>query len=279
MDDGTLLLYSLDGGLFTLGPADPALAPRVAVSTAYPASGEPVTFTVDAPRADTNYTIAWGDGAITENGSSWTHRFGGDGTRTVRVTAQFADGRTATTETLVRVGATPPADLNTLQRAFAPENQDLTFGLLGLALTLGAGGIAVLARRRRHSRLRDDLRALARIRDDGRTDPEGAVLALGAYRERLFADLEAGRVDDAQFHTLVARADATFGALRTRLLGPLAGRLTADFRHALDVVLHDGRVDADERVALRAALDAERHATEEERARIVALLDRLGRSQ
>ena len=277
LDDGRLLVLSLDGRLVTLGPAPDALLPRLALSHEYPAPGDLVSLRVEDPQPGASYFVAWGDGAVDEEASSpsWTHRYGDEGARTARVTARFPDGRTATAEVVVRVGAAPPPELTALQRAFAPERQDLTFGVLGLALTLVGGGFAVLARRRRHGRLHEELRLLEGIRERGRREPEAALRALGAYRERLLRDVGAQRLDDAQLHTLDARADVVFHALRTRLLGPLAGRLGADFRHALDVVLHDGVVEPDELAALRALLEAERGLPDEERARLAALLARL----
>lgn len=276
LSDGRVLVVSLNGRMSTLGPASAEDRPRVEVSNSYPEPGTAVTIAVESPDPLGQYIVTWGDGAIEEGGTAWTHRYADDGTRTARVTAVLPDGRTATAETLLRVGATPPPELNALQRAVAPENQDLTFGVLGLAATALAGGLAVLARRRRHGRLHEELRALEAIRERGRQDPESAVRALGAFRERVLADLGARRLDDAQFQTLETRANVVFAALRTRLLGPLAGRLGADFRHALDVVLHDGRVDADELASLRAAIEEQSQLSPEERARIVALLARLG---
>lgn len=276
LDDGRLLVYSLDGRLIELGPADAELRPDVRVTNEYPAPNEGVALHV-ASRAAATFVVAWGDGAVEEGAGPWTHRYGEEGPRTVRVTALLTDGRTATTEVLLRVGATPPAELNALQRAFAPDNQNATFGVLGILVTLIGALVALVARRRRHGRLHDELEALERIRHDGRRDPEAGMRALGAFRERLLADVRARRLDDAQFNTLDQRANVVFSALRTRLLGPLAGHLSADFRHALDVVLHDGRVDSEELAALRRALDAERSLAPDERARLAAMLERMAR--
>lgn len=275
MEDGTLLIYSLDGRLFTLGTAEPSLRPRVAISNEYPAPSEGVTLSIESPYPAVNYSVAWGDGTVEENGTSWTHRYGDAQPHTARVMARFADGRTATSERVIRVGEAPPPDLNALQVAFSDRWQNVTFGLLGLLVTGTGALVAFYARRRRHSRLHDELVALERIREQGRTDVPGAVRALGEFRERVLREVAAHQLDDAQFNSLEARANVVFGALRTRLLGPLAGRLSADFRHAVDVVLHDGRVDAAELATLEAALASERQLTDAERGSLTQLLRRM----
>ena len=276
LENGELVVFTLDGRLFRLGNADPQIVPRVDVSHAYPDPRDAVDVDIADPVAGATYIVAWGDDTIEEGGTSWSHRYGSPGTRTLRVTALYADGRTATTERAIHVGATPPPD-TFLARQFSSENQERTFFVLGIVVTLLGALIAFLVRRRRRGRLGDELRRLEEIRERGRRDPATAIRDLGLYRERLLGEVRAHKLDDAQFNTLEARANVVFSALRTRLLGPLAGRISADFRHALDVVLHDGRVDAEELSALRGALDAERDLASDERARLAAMLERMAR--
>jgi len=273
--NGTMLLFDGTGRGFLLGEAPAEGRPLLTLSNAFPGAIDSTDVAVVEPRPDARYSIAWGDGAFATNGTSWSHRYGVDGDQTVHVTAIHADGTTATSAATIHVGAAPPPQLTALQRALAPENYDLTFGLLGLFLTLLGALIALALRRRRHSVLKVELDALAAIESAARTDVENAVRDLGAYRGRLLDGLGAQRLDDAQYNTLSARADLVAAAIRARLLGPVAGRLSDDFRHIIDIALHDGKVEADELEGIRATLSAERGLNADEKARLFALFGRL----
>ncbi len=276
--DGRLLLFDASGQGFLLGEAAQSDRPAVELSNLYPAPNDVIRLAVRDAQEGLNYTVSWGDGTVETGGTAWLHRYGVEGDRTVRVTAAYRDGRTATTERVVLVGTPAPPELTPLQKAFAPENYDLTFGVGGLLLTLFGALIAILARRRRHSKLKEELDALARIEARGRGDPEGAVRDLGAYRAHVLDALGRGRLDDAQYTTLTARADLASATIRTRLLGPIAGRLTADLRHMVDVALHDGRIEREELDGIRAVLDAERHLSSDDKARLATLFERLSGS-
>jgi hypothetical protein len=274
--DGRLLVADRDGNIAVLGQAPPSMAPRAALSDAYPAPGRTVTLRLQPGEAGPpeQYLVSWGEGPPDEvsPGNAVSHRYQKADIYRLRVTSVYADGRTATTEEFVHVGGTPPVELNALQQAFAPDNQNLTFGALGLALTGIAALVAVLVRRRKKTRLGAELRALERIRERSGTDALGAVHQLEAFRQRVLLDVAEGRLDDAQFSVLELRVARLLQALRLRLLGPFAGRVSDEYRHLLEAALEDGQVTAQEAAQLRLGLARERGLTKPERERLAGLI-------
>lgn len=273
--DGRVLLWDVGGFVALLGRAPESAKPKVHLDNTYPAPGETVALTT--PAGDANYSVAWGDAPSEFGGpgQTLTHRYGTGGARSLRLTAIYPDGRTATSTTVVRVGETPPAPpprLNAAQRALAPENQNITFGVLGLVLTIMGALVALLARRRRRSLLEEELRRIEAIRASAGRDTLAAVAELEVYRDRVLGMLAAGRLDDAQFSVIELRVSRLLQTLRLRLLGPFAGRVSPEYRHLLEAALEDGRVTREEGATLVAGLDAEAALSPDERSRLASLI-------
>lgn len=261
--DGRIVLIDHAGNATLLGPAT-APAPVLRLGDATPAPGVPMQVEVEGIPADAALVFGWGDGTverIDEVGSA-QHSYLEKRERTLRVTAVYPDGRTATATARIDVGGT---ELTALQQAFAPGYQEYTLFLLGLAITLLGALFAVLSRRRRHSRIAEDLAILDRIRRQAASDTVRAVEELGAFRARIADDLARGRIDDAQFSTLELAATRLLHLLRQRLLGSLAGRVSVRLEQALDLALQDGRVEASEEATLRALISGESQLATSER--------------
>lgn len=275
LGDGRLLVVSAEGAAILLAPAAEGLRPQISIENAFPAAGEEFGLVATVAGEARALRVAWGDGVLdrAESGARLVHSYDQSGRRVVRISAQYPDNRTGTAEAIVFVGGTPPEELNAIQTAFDDENQNLTFGILGLVATGVGGLIAVGARVRRRSRLQADLEALERIRERGKTDAGAAVRDLGTFRARIKADLAAGAMDDAQYTTLSHEAVRLLAWLRLRLLGAVQTKLSPDFRHALETALEDGTVTAEEAQALRTSLSAVTALTPAERAKLSALID------
>lgn len=233
------------GQVVVLGQADPALRPRVLVSDAYPRSGEAFSVRALPPPAGpapAHFLVNWGEGAIDNAsvGQEVRHVFLEGGDRQVLVTAVYADGRTATETVTINVDQDAPQPRTLLQRAFAPENENLTFGVLGILLTLLGGVFTVGRARRRRSRLERELATLDRIRAVGERDPEAAARALVAYRENLPVELGRGRIDDGQYGVLELRALRLLKLLRTRVVAPVETKLTPRFARLVESAFEDG---------------------------------------
>ncbi|HVM44582.1 MAG TPA: hypothetical protein VM582_01505, partial [Candidatus Thermoplasmatota archaeon] len=181
----SLLAWSDLGPAALLAAAPDAAKPQVRLSSAYPGVEEPLTLTVEGAAAE--IVVAWGDGAIetVAPGGTLAHQYAERRPYTIRATAMMADGTTATREVVVQVGTTPPQHLSAIQRAFSPENQELTFFLLGLAVTGGGVLFATLLRRQRHARLSDEERRLRAVIDDSLLNPTSGLAALERHRAHL----------------------------------------------------------------------------------------------
>lgn len=272
--DRGILVFDESGRAILAGPGNASRAPRIAPSTAYPPAGGRVEIPLAAGDGLVRYVVAWGDGAIedVEPGATAGHAYPRAGRQTLRVTAVFTDGLTATSVASIDVGATPPPELTALQKAFAPENENFTFGILGIAITVLGAAVTIGRARARFARLERELAAVEEIRLLSTSDPRAAVLALKAYRERLPADLARGRIDDSQYHVLDLRSARLLKVLRTRMVAPYDGRLSARYHRQLDAAFEDAILQPAEADALVAALEAEEAMGPDDRAAMRGLL-------
>lgn len=270
--DGSALMPTPEGNVLLFGTPDAALLPQASVSNAYPAPGETVTLQLGgAPEAIV--TVSWGEGPL-ENatgGATLAHRYADDGARMVRATTLYPDGRTATREIALVVGGSPPPT-TLLGKAFAPENQDLTFGTLGVLLTLVGFLVALYVRRHRRSVLDEELRRLEALREIAARDPAAGSRELCALRLRFRRDLTEGRLDDSQFSLLEDKLGGVLRGARKRLLVPFVARASVEIRHMLDAALDDGHLTSAEAAEIVGRLPNEANMTEAERAGLAALL-------
>lgn len=269
-----IAIVDLYGQIHVLAQAEPAKLPRVSVSEDYPAPGQAFTLTV-LPAAPSDLIVGWGNGEEEriENATTVRHVFAERGPRDITVTSVFADGTTATRVVTVHVGGTPPPELTALQRALSPDNQEVTFFVLGTLITVVAFAVTIGRHRRRFTRLEQELAAVEEIRLLSTSDPKGAVQALKAYRERLPGDLARRRIDDSQYQILDLRSARLLKVLRTRMFAPYDTRLSIRYHRLLDAAFEDAILQPSEREALVVALDQEEALRAEDRGEIVRLLD------
>ena len=173
-------------------------------------------------------------------------------------------------------GQDPPQELNFLQTAFSDKWQDVTFGVLGIGITIFGALVALIVRARLRGRLTKYFRRLDAIRDDSRSDPVGAVHELGRFRQGNRAALARGRLTDGQFAAIDLQARDVLAAIRRRILGPVAGLVGGRFEAALDLAIEDGHVSPHERATLQEEMRKARNVAAGDRQRILALLDRIG---
>lgn len=275
-DKSGLLVVHDTGAVAVLGRSDQTKRPLIETSDDYPPLDSPMTLTI-APQdgsQDLNYVVAWGDNTVDQLGSDFqgTHRFVDARPSLIRVTAVYPDGTTATTERLIHVGEPRPSELTAIQRAFAPENQNLTFFLVSIAVTGGGALVAVGLRRRRRMRLERELSKLETLCRKFAADPHAGIPALEHERRAWRLQLSRGRLDDAQFSVLDGRAARAIRAWRYRVLGPVTNKLSPHFRQLLDAALDDARVSQEEADLLLAALPEEAGLSSADAERVRALL-------
>ncbi|MDX1611034.1 MAG: PKD domain-containing protein, partial [Candidatus Thermoplasmatota archaeon] len=247
LQDGHLVVAARDGELLLLGPAPETRRPGLAVPDAYPAPGQALMVQPRAPDGvDAPLVVSWGDGAITEvsPGDAPTHSYADPGTYTIRATAVYPDNTTATSQATVHVGGTPPRDLNAIQTAFAKENQDLTFGVLGIAVAVAGGLIAVGRRRRSRGILQRELDAVDRAVALAGEEPAQQEAVLQERRAHAKGLLVDGRLEDAQYVVLERHIDEHAQGLRVGLIEEELAFLPVGMARALQSMLSDGRISA-----------------------------------
>jgi hypothetical protein len=269
LGDGQVLLWDRAGEALVLGRAA-AAAPLLRASDVYPPLGTEVTLAWQPTAEVVGVNVGWGDGTVAAYAPDAVaaHRYYEEGDRTITVTVHHEDGTSASAQTLVHVGQEPPIALNLMQRAFADDKVDTTWGIIGLVVVLVGGIVAVGRRRRHHSVLQDELAKLRDIRADGIDDPAAAARSLEGYERRIASDLATRRLTDAQFSVLRLEVSDVRRTLRKRAVAPMAGIVSPAFRLALDAALEDGRITGDEADALLRALRRERGLPEGQRARV-----------
>ncbi len=225
----------------------------LAPSNSFPSRGEAVQLEF---RHDGPVTVAWGDSHIehlpaAERGifrrdeatlRTVTHRYDVDGTAGGTVTLYHANNQTTSYPFAVEVGGTPPPSLNFIQQQFAPENQDRTWGVLGIAVALAGGLYALYARMLRTRRIRGALLLMDELEERSIGQPEDALRELAAVRASLRDQLVQGRLDESQYHLLLARAADTGRRIHRRLVGPIASSLSPMFHRELEAAFSDGIV-------------------------------------
>lgn len=288
--DGTTTTQSLRinvGGSPPLGPPDGVAA--LGVDSLYPRSGEPLAVRLEPrePAEAVEAFVDWGDLGFTH--TAWpTEETGTPASAlglqhtyrsTQRVVATFTivlrDGTATSQEVTFDVDGSPPAvdRLNFLQVAFAEKNQNLTFGVLGIAVTLLGAAIGLALRRRQRSRIARELNDLEDIRELARRDAMAAARLIGPFRARLHQRLLKGSLTEDQYDLLSARATGMTQRIRLLALGPIEDRLAEGFRAMLGLVLQDGRIDASEADGLRTSLARQGSLSSKERRLVGDLLD------
>lgn len=272
---GGLLVVDRQGQMVRLGRAPDGLAPRVEIATEYPRLREDVVVRPTAAWGTTplRFLVNFGSGPVQEldPGGSARFQYATTGLRTVRVTAVFGDGRTATAERTLDVGGTPPtppADRTFLEQAFARQNQDLTFGILGIAIALG-GGVAAYARMRtRRYRLRHEVAAIEHSAAALSDDAERAEAVLADHRSRIRTMALTGKLDHAEANLLERRLDEFVRQARLDALETRFPFLTVGMARALKGMLADTRISSPERQTVLETLERDADLTEDQKGRL-----------
>lgn len=275
--DGLIVWSGWDGILNVVGTTNASIAPPAVPSGEYPGVGETVTVDLSGGRpgafgAATRYRADWGDGTLTdwqaEPVLEHAYRAPGD------VTARFQVGndanQTASTFATYHVGAPRP---NVISKAFEPDNQDLTFGVLGVLLAVAGGGIGLLRVQRRRNRLTRELEAIEEGFAATRERPNACSAFLDERRARARSLLLDGKLDEGQFHLLEKRVDELSGQVRMAHLEDRFSFLPLGLVRQLERALADGRLSGWERSALLQAVASDATMTAEHKDKVRALVD------
>ncbi len=263
--------------LIVLGRTQASPTPVADPSTTYPAPGETVRVDLSESHAGiegpvTRYKAVWGDGTETD----WkaepilTHRYDGTGDTTARFIVGNAN-QTSSTTTTFHLGQTEP---NWISERFEPDNQDMTFGVLGILVAVTGGAVGVTQRYRKRSRLQDELEALEEGFEQTRSNPGECEAFLDTRKARARSLLMDGDLTEEQFGVVERRVDDLHRELRTTVLDARFQFLPHGMVQAVKKMLADGRLSAWERDALDDLLGREETLSEAQREKVRAQLDR-----
>lgn len=267
------------GRVFALGTGQ---GPSLAASDLYPPLAGSVDLRVGSVGQPQTVWLDWGDGtrmdAVWPVGAAdlpFNHSYNDLGPHIVAVTLVQPDGTTGTATLTLDIGGTPPPtplQLNPIQRAFSQENQNTTWGVLGLAVALTGVVVGALRVGRRRNRMRRALGQVAALRDAAVGDPQKALLELHDLRGRLRDRIETGYFDHGEANLLEGRvASAAKGALFLAI-APFRDQLTPAYQAMLVGFFEDGRVTETEAKAALDALGRQRHLKPASKTRLRALL-------
>lgn len=275
--EGVLVTINATGSMSVLGASPASPAAVAGLATAYPAPGEVFTLDLSSSRpgvfgTPTAYQVDWGDGTI----DSWReqptfeHVYETPGDVTLRAFVRNDAGQVASTPVTVHVGGSRP---NFVETAFARNNQDLTFGILGLALALGGGLFAVTRTRTRRHRVQRELDAIEHAFVETRDRPRDCEAALAERRARVRGLGLDGKLDQAEVLLLERRIDELARELRLGTLEHQFHFLPYGFVMSLREMLEDGSISVWEREHLVRAIEADRGMTGEQKGLVKALVE------
>lgn len=280
--DGILILSS-NGEAILIGPSPAGEGPPVKVSNRYPGVGETVTLEVPPSVAASveEVRVVWGDekdsaetlttqtptAALPDGATAATHTYPEPRRYEAVVTMVHEDGTTSSRTVRFDVGGSPPEDPNILEQAFAPEYQDITFGVLGIAVALLGGAIGLARVRRRRNRLQEELEAVEEIARD-ESNPVRLDAALEERRDHVRDLVLAGKLDESQSQIVQDRIDELAREARMETLDEELGFLPLGIARTLEEMLSDATITRWERERFLDALDGEDRITEDEKARV-----------
>lgn len=270
-----------DGTVAVVGETAASLGdPELEASTSYPDAGENVTVDVASVEPGafgnaTRYRVFWGDGTTSgwQNGTTFTHAYEEGGNYTARIQAANAN-QTSSSTTVFHVGQTPPPEPNLVEEAFQKENQDLTFGLLGIAIALGGGAIGVARRKKKQATLQDELEALEQGFEETQETPSECEAFLDNRKARARSLAIDGHLEEEQVSIIQNRAEELRGQLRMGALEEEFAFLPHGLVRKAREMVEDGDVTSLEREAFLAALEQDEMLTDEQKSIVRERIER-----
>ncbi|MBI2077148.1 MAG: hypothetical protein HYT80_02080 [Euryarchaeota archaeon] len=270
VSDEMLAAVDARGRLTILGRSAASIGIQTRASTLYPRPGEPfwLAFSDTRPGAfgpATDFRIDWGDGTGADwaPGDVFTHQYEAPVTFTVRAWARNPAGQESTTSLQIYAGTIDPS-LSFLSKALLPENQDKTFFVVGLLVTL------ILIRNARFQR---EIRAIDDAYERTEADPEACESVLEEYRQRARQHLFSHRLADSQAQVLERRVDELHRTVRLRIVDEHFEFLPHGMVKRLRAILDDGLVTQLERSHFLGALKALPTVSKSQKGQIQDLID------
>ncbi|MGQ0535509.1 MAG: hypothetical protein ACT4PT_05515 [Methanobacteriota archaeon] len=279
ISDGVLAVQGRDGLLSVFGRTPASIAAAASASTPFPDPGALVSVDMSGTAAGalgpaTEFSADWGDGTVTEWQDSpvLSHRYSQPQDYEARFFARNAN-QTASVFQRFSVGGAPAEELNLLQTAFAPQNQNTTWGLLGLVVA-GAGAIIAVARSsRKRTRFQNELAALERLYAETKDSPREGEAMLVERRAHFRGLLVDGMLDESQVALLMARVDELHKGLRLGVVDHRLAFLPLGMVEHLRSILADNQVTAWEHKHFIDALERDDLLSADQKEKVRRLVD------
>ncbi len=279
--DGFFAWGGWDGVLHVIGETAASPTPTVEASTEYPKAGEPVTVDLSGSQAGaqgpvTEYRVDWGDGTVTDwqQDPALSHVYEEEGDVEATVQVGNEANQTASKVLTFHVGEEKPAEPTWLSERFEQDNQDMTFGVIGIALALGGGVITAGRRYRKRSNLEDELKGLEEGFKETKDHPTECEAFLDNRKARARSLAIDGRLKEDQVGIIENRAEELRGKLRSGMLDERFQFLPHGMVQSLKRMLSDGRINGWERDTLEDLLDRDETLNEAQKERVRGLLER-----
>lgn len=280
LGEGLIVVSAYPRTVMVYGRTPASIAVASAPSDAYPAPGETVTLDLGATRPgvlaeDLEYRVDWGDGTTSDPQATpvFTHVYEEGGEYVALATVTNSAGQSSVEAFTFHVGGTPPAAPTWLSTQFDSDHQNVTFFVLGLAVTGAAGAVGVARMQRRRKRLARELAALEEVYQMTHLNSVQCDQALGERVARARGLLLEGTLDETQFAVVERRVEELSRKVRIEAIDEQMGFLPVSMARTLRALLADGRIERWERAHFVEALDKDPHLTPEQKGRVKTLID------
>lgn len=276
--EGVLVAAGRDASFWVLGETEASIEPVAISSHERPGVEEEVTVDLAGTEPGafghaTRFRADWGDGTATDWQESpvLTHSYEEEGEVTARFWVANDENQTASTAETFNVGAVEP---NWVSERFEPENQDMTFGVLGVALALGGGLVTVGRRYRKRSNLEAELKALEEGFEETKENPGECEAFLDNRKGRARSLAIDGHLEEDQVGIIENRADELRGQLRFGMLDERFQFLPHGRVQSLKRMLADGQINAWEKDTIEDLLERDESLNHAQKERVRGLLER-----
>ncbi len=259
---GVMVWGDKDGTVTVLGTTNASLGAPPPEAEMYPPEGEEITLEVPEPEPGafgpaTRYKVDWGDGTISDwqDRPVFNHTYQDAETVQAHLMAGNEANQTSRTIVTMNVGQEAPTEPNWISERFAPGNQDMTFGILGILVAATGGAVGVTQRYRKRSRLQDELEAVEQAYEATKDRPlecEAQLTERKTHARGLVLD---GELDEQQFGVVEQRIEELLKGVRMGAMEDEFDFLPHGLVKRAREMLADGTVSSLEREAFLQAVE------------------------
>jgi hypothetical protein len=276
ISDGLAVISGYDGSLTVLGRTEGSIVPMLDVSSTYPAAGDEIKVDLRGTLAGiggaaTEFRAVWDDGTVTDWQASpvLTHVYEQEKEWIATVYARNDAGQMSAQEVTFNVGEDAPTLLSTM---FARDNQDMSWGVIGLVVVVLGAGWGALRLQRNRRRMRKEVAAIESAAENAATG-SAHERAMQERREHAKLLLLAGKIDESQLRVLQGRIEELARGHRLAAIDERFDFLPYGMVRRLRGMLDDGRITSWEHEHFVEALRGDPALTAAQKTRVRSLID------